>query len=164
MLGSKSSSGLVGCGGLRQVSYLHTGRDRFSPLQLISWELAIRAAAAAAMAQHVNLGDCCFNFMLMCWAVFCGECVLPVLQHLLQHRERITGWDNQVAAATSVSCCWAWWCLEVTGLRSFNKISYYLLKVFIVSCNLALGALSSFVWMSVLPHCGSIRSFKARVQ
>lgn len=53
-LGSKSSSEPVGCGGLRQVSHLHAGSDSFSPLQLISWELEIRATAAAAMAQDVN--------------------------------------------------------------------------------------------------------------
>lgn len=52
----------------------------------------------------------------------------------------------------------------MTTLRSFNKISYYLLKVLIVSCNLALEALSSFVWMSILAHCGSITSFKAHVK
>lgn len=141
-LGSKSSSGPVGCGGLRQVSCLCTSRHSCSHLQLMSGELEIRATAAAAVAQHVSSGDHRFNFLLPCWAVFCGERVVPVLQPLLRRKERVTGWDKQAAAATSVSCCWAWWCLEATGLRSFNKISYYLLKVLIVYCNLALGALS----------------------
>jgi len=59
-----------------------------------------------------------------CWAVFCGECVLPVLQPLLWHKERVTGWDEQAATAISVSC------LEVTGLRSFNKTSYKRLRTF----------------------------------
>lgn len=163
-LGSKSFSGPVVWGGLKQVSRLRMGRDSFSLLQLISWQLEIRATAAAAVAQHVNLSDHCFSFMLIWWAVFCSDCVLPVLQPLLWHKEQITGWDRQVAAASALGYCWARWRLEVNGLRSFSKIFYYLLKVLIVCCNLALGALSSFVWMSVLPHCGSIRSFKARVQ
>lgn len=150
-VGSKSSSSEpVGCGGLRQVSHLRAGRDSFSPLQLISWELEIRATAAAAMAQHVNLGDRCFNFMLICWAVLCRECVLlPVLQLLLRHKEQITGWDKQVAAATSLSCCWVWWCLEVSGLRSFTGFFYCFLKVLIVSCNLALHLFRCLFYLTV---------------
>lgn len=50
----------------------------------------------------------------------CSEQMLPPLQPLLWHKEQETGWHKQVAAATSASLCWAWWCLEVIAIRSFD--------------------------------------------